>query len=538
MKRMLPSAILATVSLTALCDCRLAAAQEQMLRQVIDAEVRSAYQQESLTPAGLASDAAFLRRVYLDLLGTIPTHEEARRFLNDKAADKRAVLIDRLLDDPRYARHQADVWDLLFFGRNPADRDLTSRREGFQKWLTDQFARNVPYDRWVRELLLAEGLTDQGPAMFYALFRNEPAEAADAVSRLFLGTQLRCARCHDHPYEKWKQEDFYGMAGFFVRLTFVEAPRNGKRNYLIAEKSSGDVLFTGSAKEQKPGQKGKPLPARFLGGAVLEEPPLPADFREPDLKKAATAPAPLFSRKAKLAEWVTAADNPYFARAAANRLWAQFMGRGLVQPVDDLGSKKTPSHPHMLQALTEQLVAHQFDMKWFIRELVNSRTYQLASTGPATESAPVWYERARVRPLSAEEFFAAIRVASGFDAAEPKPDQKLPGTEYMLQYFGEPTDGRGDFQPSLNEHLFLNNSGHLRQVIQRRKGNLADVLLTSTDSWEQRVERLYLSVLTRPPSAEEKQRFVTYLTAKPDAAARVEDAIWVLMNCAEFRFNH
>jgi len=516
---------------------RSAGDADQPLRQLIDAEVRGAYQRENLTPAGPAGDAAFLRRVYLDLLGTIPTYEEASRFLSDKAEDRRSVLIDRLLEDPRYARHQADVWDLLFFGRNPADRDLTNRRDGFQKWLTEQFAQNVPYDRWVGDLLRAEGPTDQGPAMFYALFRNEPAEAADAVSRLFLGTQLRCARCHDHPYERWKQEDFYGMAGFFVRLTFVEAPRNSKRNYLIAEKSSGEVLFTGSAKEQKPGQKGKPLPARFLGGAVLEEPPLPPDFKEPDLKKATTAPAPLFSRKAKLAEWVTAVDNPYFARAAANRLWAQFMGRGLVQPVDDLGSKKTPSHPQLLQALAEQLGAHQFDMKWFIRELVNSQTYQLACTGPSTESAPLWYERARVRPLSAEEFFAAIRVASGFDAAEPKAD-KLPGTEYMLQYFGEPTDGRGDFQPSLNEHLYLNNSSQLRQVIQRRKGNLADVLLTSTDGWDQRVERLYVSVLTRPPTAEEKERFVAYLTAKPDAAQRVEDAIWVLLNCAEFRFNH
>jgi hypothetical protein len=528
---------LTVACLAALADARLAGAEQRPLREVIDADVRSAYQQENVTPAAQASDALFLRRVHLDLLGTIPTYEEASRFLNDQAPDKRAGLIDRLLGDPRYARHQADVWDLVLFGRNPSDRDLTSRRDGFHKWLTDRFAKNVPYDRWVRELLLAEGPTDQGPAMFYALFRNEPAEAADTVSRLFLGTQLRCARCHDHPYEKWKQEDFYGMAGFFVRLAFVDAPVNGKRNYLIVEKSSGEVLFTGPAKDQKPGQKGTPLKARFLGGEVLEEPALPKDFKEPDLKGAKTAPAPLFSRKAKLAEWVTAADNPYFARAAANRLWAQFMGRGLVQPVDDLGSKKTPSHPQLLQALTEQFVAHQFDMKWFIRELVNSHTYQLANTSPGTDSAPLWYERARVRPLSAEELFSAIRVASGFDAADPKAD-RLPGTEYMLQYFGEPTDGRGDFQPSLNEHLFLNNSGQLRQVIQRRKGNLADVLMSSTDPWDKRVERLYLSVLTRLPRPEEKQRFVAYLTAKPDATGRVEDAIWVLLNCSEFRFNH
>jgi hypothetical protein len=515
-------------------DSHVASAEERPLRQIIDAEIRAACQRENLRPVGAAGDAAFLRRVYLDLVGTIPTSEQATQFLNDKSADKRARLIDRLLEDARHGRHQADVWDLLFFGRNPPDRELTGRRDGFQKWLTDQFARNVPYDRLVHDLLLGEGHTDQGPAMFYAQFRGQPEEAADAVSRLFLGTQLRCARCHDHPYEKWKQEDFYGLAGFFVRLTFVDAPRNGKRSYLLAEKSSGEMMFSGSAKEQRPGQKGAPLPARFLGGAVLEEPPLPKDFKEPDFKKVTAAP--LFSRKAKLAEWLTAADNPYFARAAANRIWAQFMGRGLVQPVDDLGSKKTPSHPAVLQALADELVASRFDLKRFIREIVNSEAYQRASTGPATEAAPLWYERARVRPLAAEELMAAMRVATGFDATDSKTE--MPGQHYLMTYFAEPSDGRGDFQPSLSEHLFLNNSADIRALIQRRKVNLADVLLSSTDPWESRVERLYLALLTRPPRPEESKRFVAYLTAKPDAANLVEDAIWVLLNCAEFRFNH
>jgi hypothetical protein len=531
--------LLGATCLAALLDCRSSDAEERSLRQIIDAEVRATYQREKIIPAGPASDAEFLRRIYIDLVGTIPTYEEATQFLNDKTEGKRARLIDRLLEDPRYAQHQADIWDLSFFGRNPADRDLVNNRAGFQKWLADQFVKNVPYDRLVRELLLADGPTDQGPAMFYGQFRFQPEEAADAITRLFLGTQLRCARCHDHPYEKWKQEDFYGMAGFFVRLTFVDAPRNGKRHYLVAEKSSGEMLFTGSAKEQKPGQKGKPLPARFLGGDVLEEPPLPKDFKEPDLKGATAAPAPLFSRRAKLADWITSADNSYFARAAANRVWAQFMGRGLVHPVDDLGSKKTPSHPALLLALADQLVAYRFDLKQFIREVVNSETYQLAGTGPATEAAPLWYERARHQPLSAEELMSVLRVATAFDAADTKRDKAdMPGKPYLMMYFAEPTDGRGDFQPSLSEHLFLNNSGDIRTLIQRRKGNLADVILTSTDPWERRVDRLYLSLLTRLPRPEETQRFVEYLTAKPDATNLVEDAIWVLLNCAEFRFNH
>jgi hypothetical protein len=534
------AAFLLAVALTATCTTALRA-EDQPLRQIIDREIRAGWEQEKLTAPGLASDGVFLRRVYLDLLGTVPTYDETKQFLDDKAEDKRPKLIDKLLEDPRYALHQARVWDLTFFGRHPPDSELLGRREGFQKWLTEQFTQNVPYDRWVRDLLNAEGWTDQGPAMFYALYRNNPEEAAVAVSRLFLGTQLQCARCHDHPFEKWKQEDFYGLAGFFVRITPVEGNRNGKRHYMIAEKTTGEVLFTGPVKDQKPGQKGKPVAARFLGGDALEEPEVPKDFKEPDLKtaKGATPPKPLFSRKEKLAEWITAPDNPYFARAAANRVWAQFMGRGLVHPVDDLGGKKKPSHPALLEALAVQLKAQKFDLKWYIRELVNSQAYQAAAAGASTDAAPFMYERARVRPLSVEELMSAMRTVTGYDATEKKPDQgKMPGSEYMVMYFGEPMDGRGDFQPSLSEHLYMNNSSQLRQVIQRKKGNLADVLLSSSAPWDERVEQLYLSVLNRPPKPPEKERFVTYLTSKPDAAPLLEDAIWVLLNCAEFRFNH
>jgi hypothetical protein len=533
------AAFLLAVALTATCNAALQA-DAPPLRQIIDREIRAGWDQEKLTPPGLATDGVFLRRVYLDLLGTVPTYDETKQFLDDKAEDKRSKLVDKLLEDPRYALHQARVWDLTFFGRHPPDYELLTRRDGFQKWLTEQFTQNVPYDRWVRELLNAEGWTDQGPTMFYALYRNQPEEAAVAVSRLFLGTQLQCARCHDHPFEKWKQEDFYGLAGFFVRITPVEGNRNGKRHYMIAEKTTGEVLFTGPVKDQKPGQKGTPVQARYLGGDALEEPPVPKDFKEPDLKAAKTPPPkPLFSRKEKLAEWVTAADNPYFARAAANRVWAQFMGRGLVHPVDDLGGKKKPSHPGLLEALADQLKAQKFDLKWYIRELVNSQAYQAASSGASTEAAPFMYERARVRPLSAEELMSAMRTVTGYDATEKKPDQgKIPGSEYMVMYFGEPMDGRGDFQPSLSEHLYMNNSSQLRQVIQRKKGNLADVLLSSSAPWDERVDQMYLSVLNRPPKAAEKERFVAYLTSKPDAAPLLEDAIWVLLNCAEFRFNH
>jgi hypothetical protein len=461
-----------------------------------------------------------------------------RKFLADSDAAKRTKLIEQLLADPRYGTHQADVWDLAMFGRNPLNGDATRKRDSFRKWLGEQFAKNAPYDHLVRDLLLAE---QPGSEMFLVQFRSQPEEATVAVTKLFLGMQLQCARCHDHPFEGWSQKDFYGMAGFFVRLVVAESGSGEARKFMVGEKSTGEVLFSGAAKDQKPGKKGDPVKPKFLGGGELDEPAAPKDFKEPEIKPNQKPPKPAFSRKEKLAAWVTKADNPYLAKAAVNRVWAQFLGRGIVHPVDDLGGKVPPSHPELLETMTKQFIDHQFDLKWLIRELVNSDVYQLDAKGPSKEALPRWFERARVRSLSAEELLASIRVATGFDASATKPDERLPGamTEYATRFFGEPTNGQGEFQGSLSEHLFLNNSGELRQVIRARKGNLADIVTTSKDPWEQRIERLFLAVLSRPPRAEETKRFEQHLTSDPKATpALVEEAIWVLMNSAEFRFHH
>jgi hypothetical protein len=512
-----------------------ARAEEKQLRQLIEANIRAAWQREKTNPAGRSDDASFLRRIYLDLAGTIPSYDEARKFLADPDPDKRAKLIDRLLGDPRFAAHQADVWDLVLFGRNPPSPDATRNRDSFKKWLTTRFAKNEPYDRWVKELLLAD---QEGAELFLVQFRNQPEDATVAVTRIFLGMQLQCARCHDHPFESWTQRDFYGMAGFFVRLVVQDGsgPPNKKR-YRIAEKSTGEVLFTGSVKEQKPGKKGEPIRPKFLGGAELIEPAIPKGFKEPAFKANQDPPRPLFSRKEKLAAWATAADNPYLARAVANRIWAQFLGRGLVHPIDDLSGRNAPSHPDLLQELTRRLIATKFDLKGLIRELVNSEVYQLASTGTSAEALPKWFERARVRPLSAEELVASLQSAAGF----PEDGFKKAGqtTEYFRIYFGEPSDGQGNFQASLAEHLFLNNSDHLRLLARPRNGNLADTLLTSKAPWEEKVDQLFLSVLSRRPSPAERQRFVKHLSGETRTApTRVEEAIWVLLSCSEFRFNH
>jgi hypothetical protein len=522
----------------------LGAADETPLRAVIDREIQADLERQQVTPAPTADDATFLRRVTLDLVGTIPGHDEVLAFLKDADSDKRAKAIDRLLDDPRHATHEATLWDLVLFGRNPSNSEVR-KRDAFQKWLAEKFAKNEPYDAWVRELLLAEGNSaEQGAPLFLVQFRGQALETAESVSRLFLGTQIRCARCHDHPSDRWTQKDFYGLSAFFARLAVVDGGgAEGKKKYFLAEKSTGDLMFTGPAKDAKPGQKGEPISAKYLDGEKLEEPPVPKDFKEPDLKNAKTAPAkPLFSRKEKLAAWITAPENPFFARAAVNRVWAQFLGRGFVNPVDDLKDDARASHPALFKALADAFVASRFDLKGLIREIANSRAYQRASTGEASD-AHGGYDRFHLRALSAEEMMAALRAATGFDAAAApgKPaESQLPSAfaDYMVRYMGSVTDGRGEFQGSVSERLFMNNSGQIRQLIQKKKGNLCDAILSSPEPWEARVDRMFLTVLSRPPGSGEREKFVAYLKggAKPDAL--VEESIWVLVNCGEFRFNH
>lgn len=512
-----------------------ATSQESSLRNIIDKEIKTGFAKEKVAPPDRAGDSVFLRRIYLDLVGMVPSYDETTAFLKDAHPKKREKVIDRLLADSRYATQQAQIWDLVLFGRNPLSFDARGKREGFKKWLSEQFAKNEPYDRLVSKLLTAE---EDGSQLFYVQYRNATEELTTAVTRVFLGTQLQCARCHDHPFEHWTQKDFVGMAGFFIRLVVVDAGGTATdKKFVIGEKSTGEVLFAGSVKELKPGMKGDPIKPKFLGGIELKEPLMPKDFKDPVFKGNKALPKPAFSRKAKIVEWLTAKDNPYFARALANRIWAQFMGRGFVHPVDDFSEKNEPSHPALIKAMEANVVANKFDVKALIREIVNSDAYQVTDTGLVTDALPKYYERARVRPLSAEELMASLGVSTGHGADWAAKSQNAT-TEYMTRFFGEPTDGQGVFQGSLAEHLFLNNAGQIRALGQARKGNLADDIMKSKESWDAKVDRLFLSILNRTPTEAERERFVKHITADAKSTPqRLEEAVWVLVSCSEFRFN-
>lgn len=513
----------------------VAPAQENRLRDTIDREIKSVWAKEKLVPPERSSDSAFLRRVYVDLVGMIPTYEETTAFLAAADPQKREKLIDVLLADSRYARQLAQVWDVNLLGRNPNGVGHPDNRRAFSQWLQSQFKNNEPYDRFVHKLLAAE---EEGSQLYYVVYRNSD-DLATTTMRTFLGTQLQCAKCHDHPYDPWTQRDYYGMAGFFVRTVITEGEKQENvTRYFVGERSTGEVSFTMLPKDATPGTKGEPVRPKFLGGDELQEPELPKDFKEPKVEPKQAPPKPLFSRREKVAEWITAKENPYLARAAVNRVWAQFMGRGFVHPVDDFNSKNEPSHPALLKALESQFIAHQFDLKWLIREIVNSDAYQAADVGPIKDALPKYYERARIRPLSVEELTASLHVATGLgveSALKSKPSGD------MVKYLGEPVDGQGTFQGSLTEHLFIHNGDTFRGLCYPRNGNLAESLLKSEADWNAKVERMFLSVLSRTPTIEERERFVNYLTMDPKdtklAAQRMEETLWVLVASSEFRFN-
>lgn len=538
------TAILAAAALVVLGDS--AVVRAEALREMIDRELAAVWKREKVQPAAPADDSEFLRRVYLDVCGDVPTYDETVAFLEDPASDKRARLIDRLLDDPRHAQHLADQWDLLLFGRNPPGYD-TDKRDGLQAWLKQRFTDNRPYDETARALLKAEGNSvDDGPPVFYMQYKGQPEDATEAITQIFLGVQLQCARCHDHPFDEWKQVDFYGMAAFVSRLEVVTVGKDKQlTKYAIGEKAVGDILFTGPAKDQKPGQKGKPISPRFLHAAELTEPALPANYKPVDKFTANKTPEPPpFSRKDELAEWITSAENPYFAKAIANRVWSLYFGRGVVHPVDNMSPANPPTHPILLDALAKFMVDEKFDLKKFTRELLNTQAYQLSSAGGDGRQFPAWFAAARLRPLSAEELAQAWRTATGFELAE-KTDAKNGKSGrfrpfesgYMIRFFGTPNTGTGDFQGGLHEHLYLNN-GPMSSVLLRGKGSLLDALTASGDDAKANVERLFLSMLNRKPTAAESERFVAFCgtPSKDDTAWR--EACWALMTSSEFRFNH
>ncbi len=489
----------------------------------IDAEIFAKQRELQLNPAPVASDEVFLRRVFLDLTGTLPTAEEAKAFLDSKASDKRAKLVDALLDRDEYALFWAMKWaDVL---RGSATTISERGVHSFHRYLVKTVAADTPMTEFARELLTAQGNTLHKPAANFYRVARTPEDAAEATAQLFLGVRVQCAKCHNHPFERITQTDYFGLAAFFAQVRF-KGTQFGLDDEIVYVGRGGDV--------QHPLTK-KPQPPIAFGTAV--------EGLSPD-----------DDRRAKFADWLTAEKNPYFAKAVANRVWYHLLGKGIVDPVDDFRDTNPPSHPKLLQQLADEFAKGGYKLKPLIRLVVNSKTYQLAAEGPKLSpnagNAERYFARAGVRMLSAEQSLDAVSAASGvpetfkgFPAGTRALDLPEGGFPHpFLQAFSKPVRDQTcecarEDDPGFPQVLhLLNNAGVLDKVrspkgrvAEWRKGGMTDAEVT---------ELVYLSTLSRRPTDKEREVVAKFLKAAATPDIGFQDLQHALMNLNEFLLRH
>lgn len=545
------------------------------LHRRVDQLVEATLREE---PAAPATDAEFLRRASLDLAGMIPTAEEARAFLDDPSPYKRARLLDRLLDSQMHAWRLAEFLDLMFMERR---EETNIKSADWRAFLREAIAENRPFDQLAAEILSADGL-DPGPtrraaARFFLDRQAEPHLLTRDVSRVFLGRDIQCAQCHDHPLvDDYKQAHYYGLFAYLSRTSLFEEPGVGN---VLAERAEGEVTYTSVFKKKVTRKTGP----RVLEGEPLVEPPVVAGAEyllAPDKNKK-VRPIPRVSRRAGLAPAVALAGLPEFRRNIANRLWAFLMGRGLVHPLDMHHSENPPSHPELLELLSEEFATTGYDIKEFLRELALTKTYQRssepppgpsASADPGSPSEPL--SVATLKPLSPEQlawstmqglglvspaYQEAERRLGGADprlgtifTTDPKRqalkarmieesvrEQLQGGVDPFVRQFaasaGQPQDAA---EPTVHQALFLTNGEPVQSWLAPSGDRLVGRLEKRKDPSDL-AEELYLSLYTRRPTREEREAVAAYLSSRGEARVEaLKELTWALLASTEFRFNH
>ena len=491
----------------------------------IDDLAYTRFQKLGLLPSETCSDSEFMRRAFIDVIGLLPEPGEARRFLADESTDKRAELIDRLLDDPAYADTWANRWGDLF-RPNIARVGLKSAYT-IDNWIRECFAANKPYDQMVREILTAKGSTHRvGPAVIYRT-RREPATLTTLFSQVFLGVRMECARCHHHPNERWSQRDFYQFAAFFAETkrkgTGISPPISAGTEF-IYHAPGGSVRHPVSSEVLKP----TPLAATPLNI------PAGTDPRE------------------TLAEWLLTPENPFLARAMANRVWGQFLGRGIVHPVEYFRATNPPVNPELLDALAADFAGHDFDLRHLMRRIMNSRLYQLSSLPNKTNVQDTSsFSRFYRRRISAENLHDILVQVSGVESGFSNLRRDARSVELwttrmdsaLLESIGLPNSSENcpverDDRPSMVQALHLMNSDKLQAKLADKNGRAAKLGQDDKPS-DEVVNELYLALYSRWPSDEEKRvALEAFKGVDVKRHEAVEDIIWALINTAEFVFNH
>src|SRR5579883_89694 len=513
----------------------------------IDKHITDGFGDAKPQAAPRAGDEEFCRRIYLDLTGTIPTVTELNEFLGDSTKDKREKLIDKLLASPGYARRMAWHFDVMLMERG---RDAKVTRAAWESYLQSAFADNKPYDAFVREMLSSDGSDPKTrPAAKFFLERGmEPHLLTKDIGRIFLGRNLQCAQCHNHPaIDDYKQADYYGIQAF-VKRSFL-FPNANVPTAVIAERAEGDLNFMSVFDKTKKLYNAAP---HMPGGKLIDEPKMEKGKEYKVKPTPNVKPEPTHSRRALLAAAITSDENKAFARNAVNRLWAMMMGRGIIHPLDMDHGSNPPSHPELLDELTNEFVKHKYDIKWLLREIALSEAYQRSSETPAGLENPPndRYLVAILKPLSPEQFAYAVMQATGHTDAE-RAALGAKGTEAQLDARLAPrlapfrsalshggTNATADtFSATLDQTLFLKYGNAVRGLLPPRAGNLADRLgkITNPDAI---ADELFAAVLSRPPTADERKDIADALKNTSDRQKAINELVWALVASAEFRFNH
>ena len=497
----------------------------------IDRLFEEAWQKNGVQPAPVASDEEFVRKLYLDLAGRIPAVSETREFLSSSTSTKRDDLVDQLLDGPAFVRHFTILWRNALIPQAASDPQARSLVPGFEAWLWKHFSEETPYDRMVHELMTTP--IDYGndpnavlnsassPSAFFLARQLQPENLATGTSRAFLGVRLDCAQCHDHPFDKWKRNQFWNMAAFYSGFQRPDGadPENTAMMTMTETKGVRSIKVPST---------GDVVPAMFLTGT------------EPDWNETS-------SPREILADWVTAKENPWFARMAVNRLWAQFLGQGIVQPVDDFSENNPPSHPEVLDLLADQFAAHDFDLKFIVRTIAATRVYQTTSRQThASQADPTQFARAALRGLTPEQFFDSLAEATGYyqPYRSDNPfviDADTPRARF-LELFRDENESPLLRETTILQALAMMNGDFVESATTLEKSQtlraIVDFPLMSDD---EKLESLFIAALSRHPTQAEKETFGKYVTdggtssSSQDAMA---DIFWVLLNSSEFLLNH
>ena len=485
----------------------------------IDGHIDAKLQKLRIEPSPLCSDADFVRRIYLDLIGTLPTAAEARDFLASQDPDRRMKLVDTLFQRPEFGDYWALKWsDWLRVDRQALGHDGAYR---YYKWIHDSFAKNVGLDQFAKELVAGQGLLSDHPAAHFFKVVKEPGEMSSTLSQALLGIRIDCAKCHHHPFDRWSQDDYYGMQAYFTGVKFKTTPR-------------GEMLLASA-------------------GGVSENPRSKQKIYAHPMGTANPETAPEGDARLAFANWLVAADNPYYARNIVNRAWAHLLGRGIVEPLDDVRLTNPPSHPELLNALSQDFIDHKFDFRHLLKAIVASRTYQAsASVTPTNIADEQNFSRAVLRRLDAEVLLDAICQTTGipekFDGVPAGSraiqlwDSQVP--HFFLGIFGRPVrltpcDCERAGAPNVSQVLHVLNSPEIQAKLAHDAGFLAELARRPGLTDKQLIEEIYLTFFSRYPSNEERTTAEKYLqTHAAKRQSAIEDLAWSMLNSLEFVFNH